>query len=58
MSSPNQIVAGRIVAALEAKDILLPASMTGLCECRIPLRARSGYTLGELTPCFSGFIHS
>jgi hypothetical protein len=30
MSNPNQIVAERIVAALEAKDILLPASTKGL----------------------------
>jgi hypothetical protein len=30
MNNPNQIVAERIVAALEAKDILLPASTKGL----------------------------
>jgi hypothetical protein len=30
MSNPNQTVAERIVADLEAKDILLPASTTGL----------------------------
>jgi hypothetical protein len=30
MSNPNQIVADRIVAALEAKDVLLPASTNGL----------------------------
>lgn len=32
MTTPDQIVAERIVAALEAKDILLPASTKGLCE--------------------------
>lgn len=32
MSNPNQIVAERIVAALEAKDILLPASTKGLAD--------------------------
>jgi len=30
MSNPNQIVAARIITALEAKDILLPASTKGL----------------------------
>ena len=30
MSNPNQIVADRIVAALEAKDVLLPASTKGV----------------------------
>ena len=30
MSNPNQIVAEHIIAALEAKDILLPASTKGL----------------------------
>jgi hypothetical protein len=30
MSNPNQIVAERIVTALEAKNILLPASTKGL----------------------------
>ena len=30
MSNPNQIVADRIIAALEAKDVLLPASTKGL----------------------------
>ena len=32
MSNPNQTVAERIVAALEAKDILLPVSTQGLTE--------------------------
>lgn len=32
MSNPNQTVAGRIVAELEAKDVLLPASAKGLAE--------------------------
>ncbi len=32
MSNPNQIVAERIVAVLEAKDLLLPASTKGLAE--------------------------
>ena len=32
MSNPNQTVAARIVAALEAKDILLPASTKGLVD--------------------------
>ena len=32
MSTPNQIVAERIVAGLEAEDILLSASAKGLAE--------------------------
>lgn len=32
MSNPNQTVAERIVTALEAKDVLLPASMKGLAD--------------------------
>jgi len=32
MSTPNEIVSQRIVDALQAKDILLPASVKGLAE--------------------------
>ena len=32
MNNPNQIVAERIIAALETKDILLPASTKGLAD--------------------------
>jgi hypothetical protein len=32
MSNPNQVVAERIVAALESKDVLLPVSMKGLAD--------------------------
>ena len=32
MSTPNEIVSQRIVDALQAKDILLPASIKGLAE--------------------------
>lgn len=32
MSNPNKTVADRIVAALEAKNILLPASTKGLAD--------------------------
>ena len=32
MSTPNQIVAERTIAALEANDILLPASTKGLAD--------------------------
>ncbi len=32
MSSPSQIVAERIIAALEAKNVLLPASTKGLAD--------------------------
>lgn len=32
MTNPNQTVAERIVAALDTKDILLPASIKGLAD--------------------------
>lgn len=32
MSNPNQIVAERVVAALEAKDVLLAGSTKGLAD--------------------------